>query len=295
MRASRVRKRTLSRFVAVAAGGGRTSRRSAEVVLGVLVASLLTAAGASVASAQDYRAPRTPDGKPDLNGVWQALGSAHWDLEAHAARPGPVLQMGALGAIPAGLGIVEGGEIPYQPEARTKRDANRAKWLELDPAVKCYMPGVPRATYMPFPFQIVQTPDTLLIAYEFAGASRMVYMNKPDFESPGDMWMGHSRGHWEGETLVVDVTSQVPDTWLDSSGNFHGEKLHVVERWTAKSPYHLLYEATIEDPTVYTRPWTISLPLYRRVEDGAQLLEFKCVEFVEEMMYGHLRKKEGGQ
>jgi len=246
---------------------------------------------ATAATAQEYRAPRTADDRPDLNGIWQALGSAHWDVEGHAARMGPVVATGALGAIPAGLGVVDGGEIPYQPWAAEKQAANLADWLKLDPAVKCYLPGVPRATYMPFPFQIVQTPDAILLTYEFAGASRTVYMNRPDFESPADMWMGHSRGHWEGETLVVDVTSQVADTWLDSSGNFHSDKLRVVERYTATSPHHLLYEVTLEDPDVFTRPWKMSMPLYRRVEPGAQLLEFKCVEFVEELMYGHLRKK----
>jgi hypothetical protein len=239
----------------------------------------------------EYRAPRTADGKPDLNGIWQTLGSAHWDLRPHAARSGPVLELGALGAVPAGLGVVEGGAIPYQPWAAEKQAQNQADWVKLDPAVKCYMPGIPRATYMPFPFQIVQTKEAILMAYEFAGASRIVYMDQPDFESPAEMWMGHSRGHWEGETLVVDVTSQVPDTWLDSAGNFHSDALHVVERYTARGPDHLLYEATIEDPKVFTRPWKISMPLYRRLEPDVQLLEFKCVEFVEELMYGHLRKK----
>ncbi len=245
----------------------------------------------SGATAQEYRAPRTADGKPDLNGIWQALGSAHWDVQGHAARIGPLVQMGATGAVPAGLGIVEGGEIPYQPWAAQRRAQNLARWLELDPLVKCYLPGVPRATYLPFPFQIVQAKGAVLIAYEFAGASRVVYLDRPDFESPADMWMGHSRGHWEGETLVVDVTSQVPDTWLDSAGNFHSEQLHVVERYTATSPHHLRYEATIEDPKVFTRPWKITLPLSRRIEENIRLLEFKCVEFVEELMYGHLRKK----
>jgi hypothetical protein len=239
---------------------------------------------------EPYRAPRTHDGKPDLNGIWQALGSAHWDIEAHAARPGPIVALGALGAIPAGLGIVEGGEIPYQPWALEKRKENLEKWVERDPAVKCFMPGVPRANYMPFPFQIVQTPEHILVAYEFASATRVIYMDRPDFESPFDTWMGHSIGRWEGETLVVDVTSQVPDTWLDSSGNFHSEAIRVVERYTALSPDALLYEATIEDPNVYTRPWTIRMPLYRRLDPNVQLLEFKCVEFVEELMYGHLRK-----
>ena len=255
----------------------------------------LLLAGDVAARAQEFVAARSPDGKPDLSGIWQAVGATYWDLEAHNARAGAVLELGALGAIPAGLGVVEGGTIPYQPSALEKRAANRADWLKLDPAIKCYMPGIPRATYMPFPFQIVQTPTAILMAYEFAGASRTVYMDRPDFESPADMWMGHSRGHWEGETLVVDVTSQVPDTWLDGSGNFHSEKLHVVERFTAKSPYHLLYEVTLEDPAVYTRPWKMSLPLYRRMDANMQLLEFKCIEFVEELMYGHLTKKEGGQ
>ena len=238
----------------------------------------------------EYRAPRTADGKPDLNGIWQAIGSAHWDVEPHVARMGPVVELAALGAMPGGLGIVEGGEIPYTPEARAKQQENLAHWLERDPAVKCYMPGVPRATYMPYPFQIVQTPDTILIAYEFASSSRIVYMNRPDFEAPVEAWMGHSRALWEGETLVVDVTSNVGDTWLDSSGNHHSDKLHVVERYTAISPNNLMYEATLEDPETYTRPWTIRVPLYRRIDESMQLLDFKCVEFAEELMYGHLRK-----
>jgi len=258
-------------------------------VVPVLVAVVLAAAPVA---AQDsgYTAPRTHDDKPDLNGIWQALGATHWDIEAHAARHGPVVEMGALGAIPGGLGVVERGTIPYLPDALELRNQNRENWMELDPAVKCYMPGVPRANYMPFPFQIVQTPDHVLVAYEFASASRVIYMNRPDFEAPFDAWMGHSRGRWEGETLVVDVTSQVPDTWLDSSGNHHTDAIHVEERWTATSPYHLQYEATITDENVYSEPWKISLPLYRRIDPNMQLLEFKCVEFAEELMYGHLRK-----
>jgi hypothetical protein len=168
---------------------------------------------------------------------------------------------------------------------------NRENWLSRDPAAKCFMPGVPRATYMPFPFQIVQTKEVVLIAYEFASAARVIYLDRPDFESPFDTWMGHSIGRWEGETLVVEVTSQVPDTWLDSAGNFHSEALRVEERYTPAGRDVLMYEATIEDPNVFTRPWTIRLPLYRRVEKNMQLLEFKCVEFAEELMYGHLRRK----
>ena len=249
------------------------------------VALFLTAA-----SAQNYRAPRTHDNRPDLNGIWQAVGSAHFDIEGHAADFSPSLEMGALGAVPAGLGVVVGGELPYKQEALAQRQANRENQLLYDPAVRCYMPGIPRATYQPFPFQIVQTPEYILFAYEFASASRIVYMNRPDFEAPADAWMGHSRGRWDGETLVIDVTSQVPETWFDRSGNYHSNSIRVEERYTATSENHLQYEATITDPEIYERPWTIRLPLYRRIDENMQLLEFKCVEFVEELMYGHLRK-----
>ena len=240
--------------------------------------------------AQDYRAPRTADGRPDLNGIWQAVGAHHHDLEGHAAGFSPSLEMGALGGVPAGLGVVVGGEIPYRQEALAQRQANRENQLLYDPAVRCYMPGIPRATLQPFPFQIVQTPEYILFAYEFASASRIVYMNRPDFEAPADAWMGHSRGTWDGESLVIDVTSQVPETWLDNSGNYHSNSIRVEERYTATSEYHLQYEATITDPEIFERPWSIRAPLYRRVDDNMQLLEFKCVEFVEELMYGHLRK-----
>ena len=242
------------------------------------------------AAKRPYKAARTADGKPDLNGIWQALTSANWNLQDHAASMGPVVAMGALGAIPAGLGVVEGGAIPYQPWAAAKQKENAAQWLTQDPVVKCYLPGVPRATYLPFPFQIVQTPDDILIAYAFAGASRTLYMKRTE-DSPGDTWMGWSRGRWDGESLVVQVDSFNDQTWFDSAGNFHSDALKVEERYTATGPDHLLYEATITDPKVFTRPWKISLPLYRRIEPQAQLLEFKCVEFVEELMYGHLKKK----
>jgi len=255
-------------------------------VAGAAVAAVLS----STASA-GYQARRTAGGKPDVSGIWQSLGTAHWDIEGHAARPGAVVALGAVGAVPAGLGVVEGGAIPYQPWAAEKKKENFKNWLTADPEIKCYLPGVPRATYMPFPFQIVQTPKQILITYEFASASRIVHMDRPDLESPIDTWMGHSRGRWEGETLVVDVTSFNDQTWFDRAGNFHSDALHVVERYTATSPDALRYEVTIEDPKVFTRPWKMSMPLYRRLEKNVQLLEFKCVEFVEELIYGHLRKK----
>ncbi len=200
------------------------------------------------------------------------------------------MALGAAFSVPGGIGIVEGNEIPYKPEALAKKKENQENWLKLDPEIKCYMPGVPRATYMPYPFQIVQTPDAVLVAYEFASASRTIRMNSEE-KAPVPSWMGWSRGRWEGETLVVDVTGFNDKTWFDRAGNYHSKALHVIERYTATSPNTLQYDATIEDPNVFTRPWKISMPLYRRVEPNAQLVEYKCVEFVEDLMYGHLRKK----
>jgi hypothetical protein len=261
----------------------------AAVILAVLVALFVTWKPASTQSGV-YRAPRTADGKADLNGIWEALNTANWDVQDHAARQGPVLAVGAAFSVPAGLGVVDGNEIPYKPEALAKKKANAEKWLTLDPEIKCYMPGVPRATYMPYPFQIVQTPKYIMMAYEFASASRTIYMDSKD-ESPVDTWMGWSDGHWEGDTLVVDVKSFNDQTWFDRAGNYHSDALHVIERYTPIDANHLQYEATIEDPKVFTRPWKMSMPLYRRVDKNMQLLEYKCVEFVEELMYGHLRKK----
>jgi len=250
-----------------------------------------------------YRAPRLPGTQiPDLNGIWQAVNSANWDLEPHAAAPSafPAL-LGAIGAEPAGLGVVEGGKIPYQPWAAAKKKENFEKRLthpttrELndttgDPEAKCYLPGVPRATYLGLPFQIIETGKQVLLSYEFASATRMVFMDRKP-TPPADSWMGWSIGSWDGDTLVVDVTAQNDKTWFDRAGNFHSDALHVVERYTPLSPYHLMYEATIEDPKVFTRPWKISMPLYRRMEPNIQSLEFKCVEFSEEFIYGHLVDK----
>lgn len=259
--------------------------RSITLFLAVLLAGLTSAQ-----AAEDTPIPRTADGNPDFGGIWQAMSSAHYNIEPHAADFPPLPALGAFGAIPAGLGVVEGEEIPYTATARVQQQANKADWLALDPVVKCYMPGVPRANYMPFPFQIIQSPQHIVVAYEFASASRIVYMNRPDFEAPVFSWMGHSRGHFEGDSLVIDVTDQVPDTWFDHAGNHHTDALRVTERYTHAGPNVLMYEATLEDPNVYTRPWTIRLPLYRRLDPNMQLLEFKCVEFSEELLYGHLRK-----
>jgi len=257
-----------------------------------LVCVLLLGAAVACGDRQPaaYRAPRTPDATPDLSGIWQANNTAHWDIEPHAARMGPVVALGAAFSVPPGLGVVEGNEIPYLPAALDKRNANRADWMKLDPEIKCYMPGIPRATYMPYPFQIVQSKDNVLFTYEFTSASRIVRMDSKE-KSPAAAWMGWSIGHWDGESLVIEVTDHVPDTWFDRSGNWHSDALKVTERYTAIDANTLDYEATMEDPNVFSKPWKIKMPLYRRREPNVQLLEYKCVPFAEELMYGHLRKK----
>ena len=268
---------------------------TAILTAGVAVASCQSAPPPGAQQVPSSNILRLPDGKPNVNGIWQTMGSAHWDLENHLARGGPVLELGAIAAIPAGMSVVEGDEIPYQPWAAAKKKENYENWLARDPEVKCYLPGIPRATYMPYPFQILQThSNDILIAYEYASASRVVKMGATD-PPPVDTWMGQSTGKWEGDTLVVDTIGFNDQTWFDRAGNFHSEALHVVERFTPKSPDLLDYQATIEDPKVFTRPWKIQLPIYRRQDTNAQLLEFKCVEFVEELMYGHLRKKTGNE
>jgi hypothetical protein len=244
---------------------------------------------AAPAPAPKYRAPRTADGKPDLSGIWQAMNTAEWDIQAHDAKAGPLVVMGALGGIPAGLGVVEDGPLPYRPEALAKKKENEANWLALDPVIKCFLPGLPRATYMPFPFQIVQSPQYVSFSYEFAFASRVVNIGMKS-KAPVDSWMGWSSGSWDGDTLVVDVTGMVEDTWFDRAGDYHSDALHLIERYTPTSANTLLYEVTVDDPKVYTRPWKMSMPLYRRMEKNVQLLEFNCIPYAEELMYGHLRK-----
>lgn len=221
--------------------------------------------------------------QPNLSGMWQALNTANWELEAHAAEAGPPA-LGALAAVPPGPSVVAGGEIPYLPAAQAQRKKNREQRWTADPEAKCFMPGVPRATYLPYPFQIVQGTDKIMVSYEFADTVRLVHMKDPG-PAPADSWMGWSVGRWDGDTLVVDVTAQNGDTWLDRSGNYHSDSLHVVERYTLRSPDVLMYEATIEDPKVFARAWNIRMPLYRRLDDGAQLLEFKCIPFTEHFLY----------
>ena len=232
-------------------------------------------------TASAYNGPRTPDNKPDLNGFWQALSTAHWNLEAHSALEG----------VPAGLSVVEGGAIPYQPSALARRNENFQNRLTADPLRKCYMPGVPRATYLPFPFEITQMPKHILIAYEFAHATRTIFLDGTPHMEDLDFWMGDARGKWEGDTLVVDTVSLGDQTWFDEAGNFHSDALKVTERLTPTDASHINYEATLEDSKVFTRPWKMNLTLYRRVEKNLELLDYECAEHI----YQKLFKKPGGQ
>jgi hypothetical protein len=257
-----------------------------------------------------YKAPRTVHGQPDLNGFWQALNTANWDIEEHRTAPSPFPELlGAYLAQPAGLSVVEGGAIPYKPEALAKRNKFRENRLKTDPLLldnvgedtadpdaKCFQGGIPRVTYIGFPFQIIPTKDNVLMVYEYAGTGRVIHLGE-DLEKaraallPVETWMGQGVGRWEGDTLVVDTRwFSGPSVWLDRSGNFYSSGANVVERYTSISPYHLRYEATITDPDVFTRPWKLSMPLYRRIEPNMQLLEFQCIPLAERFMYHSISK-----
>ena len=258
------------------------------------------------AGAQGPQVPRRTDGKPDLSGIWQANNGAHWDLVTHTARPmvaqpgvykdvpvlaAPVVALGAVGWVPPDFGVIDGDAIPYQVWAARRKQENFDHWLDRDPEIRCYLPGVPRAMYMPYKFQIIQGTTKILMIFEFAGAQRTIHLDEVD-PYPADAYMGHSVAKWEGDTLVVDVSRFTAQTWFDRAGNFHSDALHVVERYTPISRDAFRYEATIEDPKVFTRPWKISMPIYRRLEPNAQLMEFRCQEMAEETALGHLRKQQ---
>ena len=266
--------------------------RVPAVVVCILSLSLL----AQPVLAQQRGRPERIGGKPNLNGIWQAINEAHWNLEGHSAEQlAEFWQLGAIGAIPAGQSVVVGGEIPYRPEALARRDENRAGWPASDPEAKCYMPGVPRATYMPYPFQIVQGEgDTILFSYTFANASRPVFMRDHQ-RAPVDYWMGRSNGSWDGDTLVIEVNSNIENTWFDRAGNHHSAAMIVLERYTLIDEHVMQYEATIEDPETFSRAWTIRMPLYRRAEADARLLEFNCVKFSEQLLYGEFMSRDAAE
>ncbi len=272
----------------------------------VVVFSLAITQNATPVSAADQSSAGRISGKPDFSGIWEANNTANWDLQTHEARPmvaqrgltpnsvvlaAPVVALGAIGWVPGGLGIVEGETIPYKPWAAARKKENLEHWIDRDPEIKCFQPGVPRAMYMPHPFQIIQSATKIMMVFEFANAERTIHLNKME-DYPNVAYMGYSVGRWEGDTLVVDVSDFTDGTWFDRAGNFHSDALHVVERYTPMGQNVIRYEATIEDPQVFTRTWKISMPLYRRLEPNAQIMEFRCVPMVEETMYGHLRKEQ---
>jgi hypothetical protein len=276
---------------------------AAAVVGAAISASVTQSAGAPASRPGDIA------GRPNFSGIWQANNEAHWDVQAHAARPGavmqpgaypfeyaqvaaaPVVALGAAAGVPASLGVVQGdGEIPYTPEGLATKKQNAEHWIDRDPELKCYLPGIPRAMYMPYPFEITQSTNKIHMAYAFATTARTIHLDEVD-PPPADTWMGHSVGRWEGNTLVVDVANFNDKTWFDRAGNFHSDALHLVERFTLATPDVIQYEVTIEDPKVFTRPWRISMPIYRRVEPNMQLLEYRCTEFAEEFLYGHIRNE----
>jgi len=273
------------------------------ILLGRILAGLILMSLVNAAVSGDFAAPSGPAGKPDLNGVSQVFNRANYDIETHAARaslamvegdlgpvPAPsIVAIGSLGSVPGGLGVVVGDKIPYSKQGLAKKLQNQAAWLTSDPEIKCYLPGIPRANYMPYPFQILHSESAIFFSYEYAGAVRNIHLTDP-VEAPIDSWMGQSYGYWEGDTLVIEVTGQNNRTWFDRAGNHHSDMMKVTERYTPTSDYTMDYQVTIEDDKTFTAPWQMQMTLYRRMGVDAQIQQFKCVEFVEELMFGSLRK-----
>ena len=266
--------------------------RSNRWITTLVLAAAVVAAVSARAQAQPDR-PARVGGNPNFNGLWQALNSAHWNLESHSAEGLTAFpQLGAIAAIPAGQSVVRGETIPYRPEALARRNENRAKWPAADPEARCYMLGVPRVTYHNMPFQIFQGEGDLLMVYPFAAANRVIHLTDQS-ELPVDSWMGKSIGRWDGEVLAVTTKWQNGQSWLDRAGNHASSQLTVTERFRLADPSHILYEATLDDPQTYTRPWTIEMPLYRLIDPQAQLLEHKCVPFADQLLYRDLLQKDG--
>lgn len=236
----------------------RPVRLSALCLLGTLLICGVASAAATP------KLPRLANGKPDFSGIWESLAAADYDLEPHSNRKDA----------PPGAGIVEGGSIPYLPEARKQKEKNFQERASLDPALKGYTLGVPRGIYYPEPFQIFQRKQDLVVVHQFGHSVRTIYTNDTDHpKDPYDWWLGDSRGHWEGDTLVVDARFFNDKTWFDRAGNYHSDALHVVERWTYLDPNVIEYKATVEDPKVFSRPWNLGVLLYRHREKNFQLIE----------------------
>lgn len=211
--------------------------------------------------------PRTTTGHPDFSGIWQTLSAADASLEGQGTRRDA----------PPARGVVVDGPIPYQEWALAQRADNFARRRHADPAGQCFSLGTPRGIYYPEPFQILQRDRDLTLLFQRGFRARTIHTNGSLHpEGPIGFWFGDSRARWENDTLVVDVVDFNGETWLDSAGNFHSDQLRVTERWRLLDENTLAYEATLEDPAVYTRPWTISLQLHRIREPGFQLIENTC-------------------
>lgn len=230
-----------------------------------------TEAAASHPRAGSYSPPRLSDGTPDLRGIWQAQSTAYLNMEGHPAEAG-VRASKSIVIDPAD------GKIPYLPDALNQRVKKYESRATTDPAIHCFQAGVPRAIFLPTPFQIFQSVGHLAIVYTDNHSYRIVSASSIPHDDGIDFFMGDSRGHWEADTLVIDVTDLGDQTWLDAAGNYHSDQLHVVERYTLIGPNTLKYEATLTDPKVYARPWTIRLFLYRDSKPSARIIEDECID-----------------
>lgn len=224
------------------------------------------AVAADKATASVSKIPRLKSGKPDFSGIWESISGADFDLEPHANRVDA----------PPGAGVVAGHYIPYLPKALAQKQKNFANRNTDDPALKGWTLGVPRGIYYPAPFQIFQRDRDLTIVQQYGHSVRTIHTNNtqhPDPENTKEWWLGDSRARWEKDTLVVDVTNFNDETWLDRAGNFHSDALHVVERWQFLDANTIEYTAQIEDPNVFSRPWSLSVILHRHREKSFQLIE----------------------
>ncbi|HXX44419.1 MAG TPA: hypothetical protein VEJ38_06800 [Candidatus Acidoferrales bacterium] len=235
----------------------------------VMMAALILAIGGVSARGRNsgsYSPPKLPDGTPDFRGIWQAQTSAYVNIEGGAG---------------AGKSVVvdpADGKIPYLPDALKQRAKNYQNRATADPAENCFQAGVPRTMLLARPFQIAQSVGHLAIVYTDDHAYRIVLPSLIPHDDGIDFFMGDSRGHWERNTLVVDVTDLGDQTWLDAAGNYHSDQLHVVERYTMLGPDTMKYEATMDDSMVYARPWTIRVLLYRDKAPGARIEEDECID-----------------
>jgi len=229
--------------------------------------SLLTLAPiCGFGQAKAYVPPRTSDGLPDLEGIWQPR--ANGAMYSVLPHPG-----GFFLGTESKEGVVEGGALPYQPWAAAQVK-ELTQHMEFDPTGHCHYEGIPHAMY--FSFQLVETPKFIAVMHENMHAWRIVYM---DGSHPKDYWawMGDSRGHWEGSTLVVDVANNNDKSVFDMAGHFHSDALHVVERFIPVDRDTIRYEATIDDSKVFTRPWKMAFNLKRAPKDY-MFLESGCFE-----------------